>query len=341
MLGQCQRSANPKAWLFLLKRPYSSRNSFHALERSALTRSTLVSSLHKILLRSNVNNSIRATFPERNFANSSKNSPGPGRESKGEQKTSSGNESFEERSAQNVNESCQRVGRIELVDRTIDVGNVERSGEFIDGSEENLDSEKSEEATKTEKASKYFFTLSVGAGVGLLLYYTYSAAMKTFVDKVDVELKILGHEYGACLARKSYPFEDFIEKLLKSGNVKRIIHFPTHKKLVVVVTPGTNIEGLPTGKEAIPLNLFSTHGIHALKPAAVAREVRRLEKQIGIKSSGAVPIEVVGHETETPWYSMPLFVFIFGVMPSMVFLIGRKEKKHWKAATIAARRKPP
>ncbi|KAI1697526.1 hypothetical protein Ddc_19653 [Ditylenchus destructor] len=325
MLGQCGRSGNPIAWQFLLKRPYSSRNNFHALEQSVFGRSTLVQRLNKILFRPNGNISVQALFPKRNFATSSdeKNTPGPDKGSKGE--------------AQKVNEDGQRVGRIELVDRTIDVSNVERSREFIVGSEEKLDSD---EPTKMKIAWYYFVQISVGTAVGLVIYYTYSANMKTFVDKVDLELKVLDHEYGCYLDRKTYPFEDFIEKLLKSGNVKRIIHFPVHKKMVVVVSPGLNIEGLPTGKEAIPLHLFDTYAVHALKPAGVAREIRRLEKQIGNKSSGAVPIEVVGYDAELPWYSMPAFVFIFGIAPFLVAVLGRKVQKHGVAKALEARKKP-
>lgn len=64
-----------------------------------------------------------------------------------------------------------------------------------------------------------FFQIIAGAFIGIVLYLLYTAVQKSYEDPLDDPLKVLEGEYGSYLAKKSYPFEDFIEKLLQSGTV--------------------------------------------------------------------------------------------------------------------------
>ncbi|KAI1703912.1 hypothetical protein Ddc_16383 [Ditylenchus destructor] len=102
------------------------------------------------------------------------------------------------------------------------------------------------------------------------------------------------HEYASYLSARSVPYEDFIEKLLKSGEVARIIHFPLNKKAVAVFHPGAVIDGVEIKDRAIALNLRGNHLL--IHPDSFAKEIRRLETDIGIEPGNGVFIEVV-HKT--------------------------------------------
>ncbi|KAI1705261.1 hypothetical protein DdX_13729 [Ditylenchus destructor] len=316
MLCQCRSSANSKAWLFFLKRPFSSRNSFHALERS-----TLIPKLSKIFFRPNGNISVQAVLlQQRSFATSSDENNAPG--SDGHQGTI----------AQNLTRSDPRVAKIESVNRKIDDRpNQETNDEFVDRTEEILNYEKSGVEVILGKCIMVFFQIIAGAFIGIVLYLLYTAVQKSYEDPLDDPLKVLEGEYGSYLAKKSYPFEDFIEKLLQSGTVKRIIHFPPFKRAVVVLSSGIDIEGLPADKQVIPLNVFGHRTIHS--SASLTQEIRRFESKLGILPSNGVPIEVIGPDEDIQWQRVPIFVFTFGILPFFIFLKWRKifgRKKPWK-----------
>ncbi|KAI1703081.1 hypothetical protein DdX_15140 [Ditylenchus destructor] len=99
------------------------------------------------------------------------------------------------------------------------------------------------------------------------------------------------HEYSSYVSGRSVPYEDFIEKLLKSGEVARIIHFPLSKKAVAVLHPGAIIDGVEVKDRAIALNLRGNHLL--IHPDSFANEIRRLETDIGIEPGHGVLIEVV------------------------------------------------
>ncbi|KAI1708404.1 hypothetical protein Ddc_14372 [Ditylenchus destructor] len=318
MLCLCRTSANKKTWPFFLQRAYSSRNNFHVLQRS-----TLVPNLNKILFRPNGNISVRAVlllFQQRSFATSS------------DENNSLGPDGYKGKIAQNLKRSDPRVGKIDIEPSR------ETESEFVDRTEEILNYERSGADVTLGKCMLVFFQVLTGAFIGLVLFLLYTAVKKSYEDPLDDPLKVLELEYGSYLAKKSYPFEDFIEKLLQSGNVTRIIHFPPYKKVVVVLSPGTDIGGLPADKEAIPLNVFGHRSIHS--SASLTQEIRRFENKLGILPSNGVPIEVIGSDEDVQWQRVPIFVFTFGILPFFIFLKWGKifgRKKPWKPTLPSSR----
>ncbi|KAI1701601.1 hypothetical protein Ddc_17543 [Ditylenchus destructor] len=185
-----------------------------------------------------------------------------------------------------------------------------------------------------------FFQVITGAFIGLVLFLLKGAIEKSYDDPLEDPLKVLDLEYGSYLTKKSYPFADFIEKLLQSGNVTRIIHFPPYKRVVVVLSAGVDIEGLPADKEVIPLNVFGHRTIHS--SASLTQEIRRFENKLGVLPSSGVPIEVIGSDEDVQWQRVPIFVFTFGILPFFIILKFGKyfgRKKPWKPTLPSQRAK--
>ncbi|KAI1700083.1 hypothetical protein Ddc_18277 [Ditylenchus destructor] len=116
-----------------------------------------------------------------------------------------------------------------------------------------------------------------------------------WIWKSDSELKSkVGMQYALYLSSESVPFDDSIEKLLKSGKVKQIIHLMWFGKAIAVLKPGAIVDGVTKGEEAVVLNLENSAWKVRCWGPGFAQEVRRVEKQIGIEPSNNVPIKVEG-----------------------------------------------
>ncbi|KAI1703910.1 hypothetical protein Ddc_16381 [Ditylenchus destructor] len=182
----------------------------------------------------------------------------------------------------------------------------ERSNTFADGTSKTVEKDdeyfwkRKMKEKKAENDKKFGNVIKIGSylylglfALGILLWVTKDRWLS---DSPKLSLRKSKHESAAYLSTlRSVPFENSIEKLLKSGKVARIIHFPRHEKAVVVLHPGAIIDGVEVKDRAIALNLESTNHL-LIHPDSFAKEIRRLEKDIGIKSGNGVRIEVV-HKT--------------------------------------------
>ncbi|KAI1697527.1 hypothetical protein Ddc_19654 [Ditylenchus destructor] len=160
------------------------------------------------------------------------------------------------------------------------------------------------------KEIKGYLRLAFLSFVALQFLFVLSFFQTYWISKSDSELKSkVGMQYALYLSSESVPFEDSIEKLLKSGKVTQIIHLMQFEKAVAVLSPGAIVDGVTEGEEAVVLNLENSAWKVRRSVPGFAQEVRRVEKQIGIEPSNNVPIKVEGEVQLWPqWILFTIFL---------------------------------
>ncbi|KAI6242842.1 hypothetical protein M3Y99_00192600 [Aphelenchoides fujianensis] len=83
---------------------------------------------------------------------------------------------------------------------------------------------------------------------------------------------------GSKLQGESVPFDVFVEKFLKAGEVKNIMYLANDAKAVVTLHDGAVIEGRPYEKNTIIVN----YGQVGAPPEQFQNEIRRVEEKLGI-----------------------------------------------------------
>ncbi|KAI1697528.1 hypothetical protein Ddc_19655 [Ditylenchus destructor] len=155
----------------------------------------------------------------------------------------------------------------------------------------------------------YFCLVLLCISIYMLYFACFYEAYSIWSSESNLNSRV-EKKYATYLSSESVPFDDCIEKLLKSGKVTQIIHLPHFGKAIAVLSPGAIVDGVTlgeaaallspgaivdvvtAGEEYVVLNLENSPFF--VRYLGFVLQVRRMEKQIGIEPSNEVSIKMEG-----------------------------------------------
>uniref|UniRef100_A0A914QTJ6 Uncharacterized protein n=1 Tax=Panagrolaimus davidi TaxID=227884 RepID=A0A914QTJ6_9BILA len=90
------------------------------------------------------------------------------------------------------------------------------------------------------------------------------------------------------LEAEAIEFDEFLQHILPTGEVARVIYFPNKQRAIALLQPNALINGKPYPSDVIPIKIERTN---PSQPDQVRLEIRHAEEKLGLPLREGIPVD--------------------------------------------------